>query len=250
MRLSNRTCGHVADVAPATWRHVAASPARCGILKVQLRSRILPCVTRRVKKRAGLWGSLAEWRDIQPRDPSACWNHLTRPTHRLFRQCGRPPGVKVKAKRNCPKPAFHSFNTQKVPFRIKYLARRVYDWQVVTGGLFLLLLLLCLAEANQNLPISSTLQCHNLPCVTTSIYLFFFPSSMLLNTLSTVWNSSQAPRLPPQPPPHPPRSERLQIRFQTQTYWYICFHSFQFKSQQNMWLLIPCSVFACKEPDS
>lgn len=164
MRLSNRTCGHVA-VAPAAWRPVAASPARCGILKVQIRSRILPCVTC-VKKRAGLWGSFAEWRDIQPWDPSACWNHLTRPTHRLFRQCGRPPGVKVKAKRNCPKPAFHSFNTQKVPFRIKYLARRVYDWQVVTGGLFLLLLLLCLAEANQNLPISSTLQRHNLPCVT------------------------------------------------------------------------------------
>lgn len=213
MRLSNRTCGHVADVAPAAWRHVAASPARCGILKVQLRSRILPCVTRRVKKRAGLWGSLAEWRDIQPRDPSACWNHLTRPTHRLFRQCGRPPGVKVKAKRNCPKPAFHSFNTQKVPFRIKYLAGRVYDWQVVTGGLFLLLLLLCLAEANQNLPISSTLQCHNLPCVTTSIYLFFFPfinAAQHSEHSVKLKSSTQAPS-PTSTPPTPLRATANQI---------------------------------------
>lgn len=199
MRLSNRTCGHVADVTPAAWRHVAASPARCGILKVQIRSRILPCVTR-VKKRAGLWGSFAEWRDIQPRDPSACWNHLTWPTHRLFRQCGRPPGVKVKAKRNCPKPAFHSFNTQKVPFRIKYLARRVYDWQVVTGWLFLLLLLLCLAEANQNLPISSTLQRHNLPCVTTSIYFF----SPLHQCCSTLWTQCETQVKHPGSTPTPP----------------------------------------------
>lgn len=168
----------------------------------------------RKKGGAGLWGLRLQSGgtssdEIHPRSQTT-WPG---PTHRLFRQCGRPPGVKVKAKRNCPKPAFHSFIHRRVSFRAKDLAGCVCDWQVVTGGL--LLLLLCLAEANQNLLVNSTLQRYNnnninndLPCETTFIY--FSPPSHQCS-LSTVRDSSETPELLPSPVRRPLRATANQI---------------------------------------